>query len=161
MEINYNERQQYFDRWFVTPLKTLQEIPNGDGGFAALAISCALYERYAAAGHQKNHKKDNADPKIQKLSDDFNIEYTTAKLFWSIFRDGLTHQGMPKQSNFGNNDLPGYILHHDFPNAIAFCETEQKLHVQPWRFTDKVLELCQADINLLFESESFPFPTVR
>ena len=38
-----------FKRWLAQPLEVLKELPDGDGGFIALATSCFLYERYATA----------------------------------------------------------------------------------------------------------------
>jgi len=38
-----------FERWYVRPLRELEKLPEGDGGFVVLATCCFLYERYAKA----------------------------------------------------------------------------------------------------------------
>lgn len=157
-----NNQQGLFSRWFVIPLRTLESIPNGDGGFIALATSCFLYERYAIARLKRSGKKANRLSLIKQLSDDFETNEDTAKAFWDVIRDGILHQGMPKQSNQGKTDLPGYIFHHSFafPVELVKMGTEPVLKIQPWLFMSKVLDLCQDDIGLLIENNSFPFPKI-
>jgi len=56
-----------FERWFVRPLTKLRELPDGDGGFVALATSCFLYERYAVAAIKKSGGKADKEGKIRPL----------------------------------------------------------------------------------------------
>ena len=154
--------QELFDRWFVSPLGKLQSIPNGDGGFIALATCCFLYERYAIASIKKSGKKANKPSLIRQFVDDFGTTEETAKAFWDVVRDGILHQGLPKQSEHGRKNLPGYILHHSFTIPVDLVDWggEPALKIQPWRFKFRVIELWQDNIELLDESESFPFPRI-
>lgn len=154
--------QELFDRWFVRPLGKLQSIPNGDGGFIALATCCFLYERYAIAIIKKSEVKADKSSLITQFAEDFSTSEETAKAFWSVIRDGILHQGLPKQSEHGKRKLPGYILHHSFINPVELADWggEPILKIQPWRFMHRVIELWQDNIELLEESGSFPFPRI-
>lgn len=162
METKLSKSQELFTRWFVNPLITLESLPNGDGSFIALATSCFLYERYARACIKRSGKKGNRSSLIQQFSHDFGTNKKTAEAFWDIIRDGILHQGMPKQSNRGINDSPGYIFHHSFsvPVELVIWGNEPVLKIQPWRLMWKVIELCQADHELLVENNGFPFPNI-
>ena len=158
-----DKSQELFDRWFVSPLGQLESIPNGDGGFIALATCCFLYERYAIAIIKKSGKKANKPSLIRQFADDFGTNEETAKAFWAVVRDGILHQGLPKQSQHGMKNLPGYILHYSFtvPVELGDWRVEPALKIQPWRFMHKVIELWQDNIELLVASKSFPFPRIR
>jgi len=162
MEAKLIKSQELFDRWFVRPLYNLESIPNGDGGFIALATSCFLYERYAKACIKRSGKKADTSSLIKQFSDDFETNEDTAKAFWDVIRVGMLHQGMPKQSNQGINDLPGYIFHHSFvvPVALVMWGNELILKIQPWLFVHKVIELCHENIELMVDNNSFPFPKI-
>ena len=47
----------YFRSWYYEPLKTLESMPSGQGGFVAVATACFLYERYAVALLKSQGKK--------------------------------------------------------------------------------------------------------
>lgn len=153
---------EFFDRWFVVPLSTLESIPNGDGGIIALATSCFLYERYAIARIKNSGQKANRSSLIEQFSIDFTTNEETAKAFWDVIRDGILHQGMPKQRNEGKRDLPGYVFHESFtvPVELVVFGKEEILKIQPWLLISRVLDLCQAEIELLAKNNSFPFPKI-
>lgn len=78
-----NDPKELFRRWYKVPLKILEGIPRGDGGWIALATSCFLFERYVSV----KHKIENGKSKIKKediyeqLVTDFNTDHNTAKKF--------------------------------------------------------------------------------
>jgi hypothetical protein len=154
--------EELFDRWFVSPLGMLQSIPNGDGGFIALATCCFLYERYAVAIIKKSGRKADKSSLIQRFAKDFGTSEETSEAFWSVIRHGILHQGFPKQSEHGKRNLPGYILHYSFVNPVELADwgVEPALRIQPWRFMNRVIELWQDNIELLEASGSFPFPRI-
>ena len=154
--------QELFDRWFVNPLEQLKSIPNGDGGFIALATCCFLYERYAKTIISKSGKKADRSSLIKLFAADFGTNEETAEAFWDIIRDGILHQGLPKQIEHGRKNLPGYILHTSFTLPVELVDWggEPALTVQPWRFMYKVIELWQDNMELLAASKSFPLPRI-
>jgi len=70
-----------FERWYVRPLEELKKIPNGDGGFIALAISCCLYERYATAVLMDLCRRATKPNKLKQFQSDFAIDHRTAEVF--------------------------------------------------------------------------------
>jgi hypothetical protein len=154
--------QELFDRWFVNPLGQLQSIPNGDGGFITLATCCFLYERYAIAILKKHGTKADRPSLVRQLAADFDVSEETAEAFWSVVRDGILHQGLPKQLEHGKSNLPGYILHHSFtePVELVDWDGEPALKIQPWMFMFRVIKLWQDNFELLEASASFPFPRI-
>jgi hypothetical protein len=149
--------KELFNRWYVTPLRMLESLPNGNGGFIALAISCALYERYATAVIEKSGGKATKEAKLQQLMHDFNTDKASAKAFWDTIRDGLVHQAMPLQKK----KHPRWRFEHSYlePFELVDCREDGRpiLEVQPWKFMNAVISLCEKNLSLLMESESFPW----
>ena len=153
-----------FYRWYVHPLKMLQCIPNGDGGFIALATSCILYERYAIATIKNSPVggKATKETKISQFMHDFGVDQETATAFWNVVRNGLLHQAMPKQYEYGEDSLPRWWFRHDFPKSVELIEHGGKriLKIQPWLVMDRVISLWQQNLDLLKQSDSFPWANI-
>jgi hypothetical protein len=149
-----------FRIWYVEPLRVLEKIPTGQGGFIALATACFLYERYAVAVLNSQGKKADRLGKVRQLADDFDVDNATAKTFWDVIRDGLLHQGMPMQQKQGKL-LPRYALHYLYPvMALENIQGELWLKVQPWKFMNKVLKLWDSNFELIRTSGSFPWANI-
>ena len=84
-----------FIRWFVVPLNTLRNLPEGDGAFVALSIGFQLCERFyrAQTGTQDNWRNDTFK---DSAADDLGVDRQIFRRFWDVFRNGLQHQGSPK-----------------------------------------------------------------
>lgn len=147
-----------FKLWYVEPLRALEAMPSGQGGFVALATACFLYERYAAAVLRSQGRKADKAAKVGQLCKDFGVDQATAEAFWNIIRDGILHQGMPLQ----RKDLPQWAFHHTYPvMALDSAGGVRFLKVQPWKFMHRVLELWQGNLDLLRASGSFPWAAIR
>ena len=144
-----------FNRWFVVPLRKLERIPDGDGAFVAMPASCCLYERYVLATQGTSKKKVI----YRQLSQDFHIDTKTAQVFWDLIRNGILHQAMPKAKS---RSLPEWEWDDSFPDAIALSDTGRvpKLNVQPWRFTNRVLELCESNLGLIIQNPKNPWAII-
>lgn len=155
-----SDHAELFSRWYLQPLKVLQDLPSGDGGFIALATSCYLYERYAIAAIIRDGGDGTRDQIIKRLSEDFSIDNEAATFFWDIVRNGVLHQGMPKQQQHGQS-LPRWAFHHSYP-AISLEEVDDQplLKVEPWRFMERVIELWEANLELLNDNQSFPWARI-
>ena len=156
-----HDPRELFDRWYIKPLKSLEEMPNGDGGFVALAVSCALYERYAAAVIKRSGGKAEKQAKCCQFTTDFGTDQDTAEVFWNIIRDGLVHHAMPLQCG-RSGDLPRWSFHHSHESAaeLATVDGRKMLKVNPWHFMNKVSTLRQDNFDLLAESKSFPWGNI-
>ncbi len=157
-----SDPQVRFYNWYVQPLRVLSEIPNGDGGFIALATSCFLYERYATAVLLATHGRAKTDDKIQQLANDFQIDLATATAFWRMIRDGLLHQGMPIINKQGENTLLGWAFRNEFEKPIQWGKVNgiDALLIQPWLFTQRVVQLWQENLTLIDKNSSFPWADV-
>jgi hypothetical protein len=160
--------RKLFERWFVKPLRILASIPSGDGAFIALATSCFLYERYVKAiafeeTGRRFDKKLSPELRNTQLAQDFDIEEDAAAAFWIVMRDGLLHCGMPKLTK-GTKSMPKWRFAHDYPQAITLSQHPNGdwwLEVQPWRFMETVIELCQDNIDLIAGARGFPWASVE
>jgi len=135
-------------------------MPDGQGGFIALATACFLYERYAIAALQAMGEKSDRSGILRKIENDFNVNNTAAEAFWDVIRDGLLHQGMPLQMKHGR-PLPRFAFHHLYPTMLLEeINGEKWLKVQPWKFMEKVLVLWESNFELLQKSGSFPWANI-
>lgn len=156
-----SEDYEHFNQWFVVPLRTLEKLPNGQGGFVALGAACFLYERYAKALLQTEGKKSGTPQLLSQIASDFSVDKATAEAFWDVIRNGVLHQGMPLQKNHGNKTLPSWAFHYSYPPmALEDVNGKPFLKVQPWKFMNRVLELCEDHFDLLQSSGSFPWATI-
>jgi hypothetical protein len=155
------EDYDHYRIWYAEPLKALEEMPNGQGGFVALATACFLYERYAIASLNIQGRKADRLGKIQQIARDFDVDIETATAFWDVIRDGLLHQGMPMQKKQGRVLLPRYAFHHLYPPMVLEnIQGEKWLKVQPWKFMHKVLNLWDSNFELLQKNGSFPWANI-
>lgn len=159
-EDNMTQDYDRFNIWYVEPLRALEKMPKGQGGFIALATACFLYERYAVVTLKAQGKKADRAGKIEQLSIDFKVDDATANAFWDIIRDGLLHQGMPMQKKQGKL-LPKYAFHHSYPlMSLENIREEMWLKVQPWKFMNEVLGIWDKNFELLKQSGSFPWANI-
>lgn len=153
---------QLFDIWYVQPLRTLERLPGGAGGFIALGTSCFLYERYAKAILEAEGKPASETNLINQFAEDFKTNNDTAKCFWQEMRHGLLHQGMPKKKDRGNVQLPPWAFENNFPavELATYLNGGPILLVQPWKIMNRVIELWEAKPDLLEASDDFPWASI-
>lgn len=160
--ITESEPKTLFNRWYVVPLKELEKLPDGDGGFVVLATCCFLYERYAKAylkslGHKANHVN-----LIAQLTRDFGTVQETAEVFWDVIRNGFLHQGMPKYKGRSNQPSRHWQTNGAFKVPVKLVKSphREELQIQPWLFRDRVLELYEQRPDLIAYNESFPWASI-
>lgn len=145
-----------FEGWFIKPIEKLQELDNGDGGFAALMIAIPLYERYIVGKLKLAGRPMDDENKKEEIAVDLNLNDDKRKIFWDIFRIGFMHQAMPKAGKTGwvvsqkYGALPEFKMQGD---RIYIC-------VDPWKFAARVLSKFKEDPRLITASESFPLANV-
>jgi len=152
-----------FERWYVRPLRELERLPEGDGGFVVLATCCFLYERYAKAHLQDAEEKASTENVIARCAVDFGVQCDVAEAFWYVIRNGLLHGGMPKaRDNRSQTSLPAWRIHGSFETAINLMPRNGKaeLQIQPWLFRDRVLELFHTRPDLIAYDGNFPWGAV-
>jgi hypothetical protein len=149
-----------FILWYVEPLRVLEQLHEGQGGFVALATACVLYERYAKAVLSSQGQKADRPGLLVQMEADFGVDRATSEAFWDVMRDGLLHQGMPLQKKQGT-ELPKWAFHHSYPlMALEIIRGEKWLKVQPWKFMNRVIALWEANFVLLAQNNSFPWANI-
>ena len=88
--------------WFVRAIDKLDELPEGDGAFAALMIVLPLYERYIVGKLKLERKEAGEADKQEEMSKDLELDNKQRSIFWAIFRVGFTHQGMGQHGKTGS-----------------------------------------------------------
>ncbi len=152
-----DDARTLFERWYVKPLTSLEQLPDGDGGFVVLATCCFLYERYANALLDSQQKTVTPNALVAQFAADFSVDSETAKAFWKVIRHGFLHQGMPMQHESGKKTLPDWATSQDFRAPVEFDRAWSLLKIQPWLFRDKVLALYRARPDLIAHNNSFPW----
>jgi hypothetical protein len=151
---------ELFERWYSTPLKCLEKIPDGDGAFVVLSISCLLYERYAVAILKDTNNRATDDAKRDQFASDFGVDRETAEAFWNVIRNGFLHQAMGMQRNANGDSFPAWVVRHDFPRIALEKGSPDVLKMQPWLIRDCVLELWAKRPDLIDKNKSFPWATI-
>ena len=157
-----SDSAELFYRWYVVPLKYLETLPNGDGGFVVLATSCFLYERYAKAKLKTDGLKGSTENVIMQLSNDYDTDKETAEAFWRVIRNGFLHQGMPLKNEGGNAVFPNWQTSHVYEIPINLKKEHNNaiLQIQPWLFRDKVFDLYQSSPQYIEHNKSFPWAVI-
>jgi len=158
-----NDRKILFNRWYRKPLIELENekmIPNKDGGFVVLAVSCLLYEGYVTKFLNKtSHRTKYRIPDTSmrgRLSIDFNTDKNTAKIFWNVIRNGLLHCGTPKQKEPNGTELPVWqIYDEDIPFKLS--DDSKKVYVNIWKIRDRVFELYDNNPDLISYHDDYPW----
>ena len=147
--------EEYFENCFVEPLSDLQKMKEGKGAVVALATSIFLYERYWSVLPEK----ERAASKTKQLVADFNVSDREAEIFWDIFRNGLLHLASPKQRDYGKSLLP-YSMRPDVDQFLSIEKgaKEETLVVNPWIFTNRVVQLWKKRLDKIDSNKSAPIP---
>jgi hypothetical protein len=154
--------KELFERWFIIPLRCLEQIPSGDGGIVAFATSLYLYERYAISLIDAAGQKADDDAFHLQLARDFAFSNAAdATLFWKVARHGFLHQGMALAQQRGVA-VPLWRMHGDFKVPVEFHDVggTRVLCIQPWLFRNRVLQLWRDRPELIAHSKSFPWASI-
>lgn len=97
-----------FHCWFDLPIAKLHEIPFGDGGFIAMSVSCALFERLVLAKEQDADR----DSVTATMELDPNIRPSRAELLRKMKKGHLDIRVVTSYLHelLGENEAPGTDL---------------------------------------------------
>jgi hypothetical protein len=145
-----------FERWFVAPVAKLKELPEGDGGFAAFMIGLTLYERLLKARLKSNNRPTTDTEFFLEMQKDLRLTEYERSVFWATFRVGLLHQAMPKAGK------TNWELRDEFSGYPEFRVQNGRsvIYINPWKFTDRVLQEFMENPRLIAVSESFPLAVI-
>jgi hypothetical protein len=161
-------QRQKFIRWYVRPFNRLKRVKNGDAAYVALTIGFSLCERYYRIRSNTITDYRKTVPFLTAAARDFNCDVHLFQVFWSIFRNGIQHQGSPKKK-YKANWLPNkpevrinWAIGSDFSHRPAYIITDhiKRIGVDPWKFTRFVLCKFLSDPRSLERSISHAFGSI-
>ena len=143
--------------WFVEPINKLKELPNGAGGFVAFMVGLSLYERLLKARLSLSDKKADVKEFQRAMQADLHLNEQQRSFFWDFFRNGLLHQAMPKLGK------TNYCFHHTFSGIPEFTNIngQPSICIDPWKFTDRVLNEFLENPILIIRTNSYPFASIQ
>src|SRR5437764_13854006 len=110
--------QILFERWFDRPIALLEKLDNGDGGTAGMMIVLPLFERYIdilRMNDKSGRKKYEIMASELHLASDLEAEK-----FWTTFRHGFCHTGMPLERGEKIKVLPKPRLAAEYSSQPKF-----------------------------------------
>lgn len=165
--------EQRFRMWFVRPYEVLrnraQEENDIDwnGAYVALSIGCMLCERYFRAKTNTSDvlTREAAEQPanmgysrrfLKAASAHFGLSVAKFERFWTCYRNGIQHQGMPRRVF---RKLHGRVVVYkgwisedvDFTHIPTeeVSGSEVKIKLNPWAFTRHIIDLFLSDQDTL------------
>lgn len=149
--------KELLDRWYGAPIKKLECLPHGDGAIAGMMIVLPLFERYI---HIKKIKDTSGKKFYQIMADEIGLPSAdAADEFWTTFRHGFCHAGMPFEEDRNRNRLPNVSFHHEypkFPQKVKDKDGKDVFILDPWKFIHHVHNIYLANPNLLEQHPQAP-----
>ncbi len=148
---------EYFNRWFVNPINKLKDLPEGDGGFAAFMVAIPLYERYIIGKLKLAGKCSDKESVKKEISKDLKMNDKQRCIFWEMLRNGFMHQSMPKKGK------TKYMFSSSFsaiPEFKKLNNNEDFICLDPWKFSERVLNKFLKEPELITASESYPLASI-
>lgn len=123
-------KKELVDIWFLGPLRRM----NGDQAFICLSVCLFLYEKYLKkTGHIGEGEKFSQGHKVfNQMGSDLGIGVDDAYEFWTCWRNGLAHQGMPKISEKYYWGMTG-------GQSKMVAIQDNSFTINPWLIRDKIL----------------------
>lgn len=148
--------QSLFERWYVRPIEKLKELPDGDGGFAALMLTLPLYERLIVGRLKLDNRPTDEEAVRAEMGSDLHLTDDQQRRFWAVLRIGFMHQAM------GQNGRTKWLTSHTFTERPEFrvVRGTPTICLDPWKFADRVLREFQRRPELITASESFPLADI-
>jgi hypothetical protein len=145
-----NDPRTLLDRWFGAAIHALQALPSGDGAIGGMMIVLPLFERYIQI-------KKNTDASGRRFYEIMAAELGLASAseadeFWTTFRHGFCHTGMPLNTNREGTTLPQVSFsaeHPKLPIRKSVPGGDVVFLLDPWKFIHHVYSLYHNDPTLL------------
>lgn len=145
-----SSKRELIDIWFIEPLRRM----DGNQGFICLNSCLLLYEKYLKKTNQmKSTERFSHGHKVFKqIGKDFGISEDDAYEFWTCWRNGFAHHGLPKKSKRFDWGLTG-----DQDKIV--CISGSALVVNPWLMRDKILNKIEQK-KFIWDDELAPLMQV-
>ncbi len=154
--------QDLFTRWVEAPIIALRKLDDGDGGFAALAISLGLYERFIDSALHRDGISATPSAFKTRAAEDLKIDEDIVDRFWNGYRLGLMHAFQPKNyiEDKGRGDAWGWDIaegngYEAYPTLEKVRDGVFVLKLDPWKFTEHVLNRWRTSPELINQLQEF------
>jgi hypothetical protein len=141
------------------PLAPKERHDRFDGAFLAMSLGLFLFERYyriKSGTHDVEPDPNTTDKdwpsEFRKCaSSDLNIDLEFLTAFWTVFRNGVQHQGMPKRVQQGYKGKKVWHLwdissdYTNLPQVHWISATEMVICINPWKFAELMIQKFEAN----------------
>jgi hypothetical protein len=123
-------KKELIELWYMEPLKKMK----GHEAFICLSMCLFLYEKYlrksGAIGEDENFSEGHKV--FKQIGKDFGISAEDSYEFWTCWRNGLAHRGMPLTSD-------KYKWGMTSSQNDCVCITDTTFTLNPWRIREVIL----------------------
>jgi len=154
-----------FEGWFCEPIEKLRTCcPEGNGGYLAMSAALYLCERYyrtVTNTHEWEARKDG-NSFLQAAAGDLNVDPEDFRIFWTVYRHGIQHQGMPRRMEEKGIT---YIwqMSNDFPAIPTFVQINpitKAIRIEPWKFAELIISKYRNNPDVLQKATEHAFGEV-
>jgi hypothetical protein len=138
-------RKELIEQWYLEPLEKM----SGHEAFVCLAICFLLYEKYLRAVHglPPDYKFSEGAKVFRYIGEDFGVSEQMAFRFWSDWRNGLLHRGMPKAGG-------DYIWILTGKQDDVVVEKGNEAWVNPWILRDRIVHKLRQKKEIWRDADS-------
>lgn len=163
-----------FEKWIALPISHIEH-SSADAAFIALGVSFSMFERFVKSRMHTEKDALGIRRMDTKQKDAFFYKFSPQVLgmadqklfdnFWQMYRVGIAHYFMPMTIEWdgknwnhlisvedGFKDLPEYFHDAHFGHVIR---------INPWRWTERVINLWRLRPDLLEVLPKFPLAEVH
>jgi len=162
MSSKIDDPRVLFERWFDAAFLSLFALPDGDGAIAGMMVALPLFERFI---HVKMRAVGGGWTFYQHLASELLLsDAEEAKEFWTAFRHGFCHAGMPFEEDREKRALPRVSLSGGGPKLPRKISAPNGPHVfllDPWKFIFHVRDIYRANPALLTQHGQAPLMPIH
>lgn len=149
MSASITDPQKLFDRWFDQAFDVLRVFDDGDGATAGMMMALPLFGRYIEVLKLRNPSKGFYEIMAAELDLPGKKE---AKIFWTVFRHGICHTGMPYSEGDKLGPLPPPEISGSYSAKPEFKKGHMgvdSICIDTWKFIDMVAGIYRREPSLL------------
>ena len=165
MHMDTAEALRLFRIWFEEPISRM----SNDDGFVAMMVALTLFERFVLAKYPSKSYPPKEWPFHTLVAQELHLDSTEDGAdFWKAVRDGLLHQGMPKDAPDvrGRKVTEKEKFYWRFSSGfgplpvVSMVNGKRVLDIDPLKFAHHVVNEFIKQPELLLHADEFPFASV-
>ncbi len=163
-----------FEKWFASPISRIEDT-SADAAFIVLGVSFSMFERFV----KSRMRAEKETLGIRRMNKEEKIAFfyqfalpilgmTDQKLlenFWQMYRVGIAHYFMPMTVEWDgktwNHLISVEAEFKDLPEYFHDLHSGHFIRINPWRWTERVVNLWRSRPDLLDTLRQFPLAEVH